>query len=141
MTPPSEAEATAAAAASYALRRPGSAVLRALLALAAGAVLAAAFAPLGLWPLAVLCPALLMWLWQDATPREGARLGFLFNFGTFLAGTYWLLISLPTGGAPLWLAVFLLLALSGIMALYHAALGYVCARWLPSSGALRWLVA
>ena len=34
--------------------------LRALLAVAGGAALAAAFAPLGLWPLAVLCPALLM---------------------------------------------------------------------------------
>ncbi|MDE2136871.1 MAG: apolipoprotein N-acyltransferase, partial [Gammaproteobacteria bacterium] len=114
--------------------------LRALLALGAGAALAAAFAPLGLWPLAALCPALLMWLWQDAAPREAARLGFLFNAGTFAAGTYWLLISLPIGGAPIWLALFLMLALIGIMGLYHAVLGYVCARWLPAAGAVRSLV-
>jgi apolipoprotein N-acyltransferase len=81
-----------------------------------------------------------MWLWQGAAPRAAARLGFLFNAGTFLAGTYWLLISLPIGGAPVWLALFLLLALSAIMGLYHAALGYVCARWLPAAGAARWLV-
>jgi len=125
----------------YVLPRPSSARLRAVSALVAGALLAAAFAPLGLWPLAVLCPAALMWLWQDATPRESAWLGFLFNFGTFAAGTYWLLISLPTGGAPVWLALLLLLGLTGIMALYHAALGYASARWLPRTGAVRWLVA
>ncbi|HEV2229719.1 MAG TPA: apolipoprotein N-acyltransferase [Steroidobacteraceae bacterium] len=125
----------------YTLPRPSSARLRALIALVAGAALAAAFAPLSLWPLAVLCPALLMWLWQDAAPREAAWLGFLFNAGTFGAGTYWLLISLPIGGAPVWLALFLMLGLTGIMALYHAALGYGCARWLPRQGAARSLVA
>ena len=25
-----------------------------------------------LWPLAILCPAVLMWLWQDAAPRAAA---------------------------------------------------------------------
>ena len=123
------------------LARPSSARLRALIALVAGAALAAAFAPLALWPLAVLCPALLMWLWQDAPPREAAWLGFLFNAGTFSAGTYWLLMSLPLGGAPLWLALLLMLGLTGIMALYHAGLGFACARWLPRAGWLRSLVA
>lgn len=125
----------------YILPRPSSARLRALVALAAGAALAGSFAPLSLWPLAVICPAVLMWLWQDATPREGAWLGLLFNAGTFSAGTYWLLLSLPLGGAPIWLALLLMLGLTGIMALYHSALGYCAARWLPSSGALRSLVA
>ncbi|HVH82690.1 MAG TPA: apolipoprotein N-acyltransferase, partial [Steroidobacteraceae bacterium] len=123
------------------LPRPSSPRLRALIALAAGAALAAAFAPHGLWPLAVLCPAALMWLWQDATPRESAWLGSLFNAGTFGVGTYWLLISLPIGGAPIWLALLLWLGLTGIMGLYHAALGYGCARWLPHAGTVRSLVA
>ena len=125
----------------YALTRPSSARLRALIALVAGAALTTSFAPLALWPLAVLCPAVLMWLWQDATPRESAWLGFLFNAGTFSAGTYWLLLSLPLGGAPIWLALLLMLGLAGLMALYHAGLGYCAARWLPRSGAVRSLVA
>ena len=125
----------------YAPIRPSSPRLRALVALAAGVALTAAFAPLSLWPLAALCPAVLMWLWQDATAREAAWLGFLFNAGTFSAGTYWLLLSLPLGGAPVWLALLLMLGLTGIMALYHAVLGYCVGRWLPSSGALRSLVA
>jgi apolipoprotein N-acyltransferase len=117
-------------------------LLRALLALAAGAALAAAFAPLDLWLLALLSPAVLMWLWQEAPPREAALLGFCFNAGTFAAGTYWLYVSIHIfGNAPLWLALFLMAGLVGIMGLYHAALGYACARWLPPRGALRSLLA
>ena len=86
--------AVATATAPCALPRPRHALLRAALAVLAGAVLAAAFAPLDLWPLAVLCPAVLMWLWQGASPREAAWLGFWFNAGTFAAGTYWLYISI-----------------------------------------------
>ncbi|HYX73595.1 MAG TPA: apolipoprotein N-acyltransferase [Steroidobacteraceae bacterium] len=137
-----ESAVAAARGARYSLVRPASALARALLALLAGAALAAAFAPLDLWPLAVLSPALLMWLWQGATPREAARLGFWFSFATFAAGTYWLYISIHGfGGAPVWLAGTLMLGLVSIMGLYHAALGYVAARWLPAEGALRWLVA
>src|SRR5579864_9209035 len=134
--------AVAAATTPWALPRPRHALLRAALAVLAGAALAAAFAPLDLWPLAMLCPALLMWLWQGASPREAARLGFAFSAGTFAAGTYWLYTSIHGfGGAPVWLALFLMLGLVSIMGLYHAALGYVAARWLPARGAMRYLLA
>jgi len=139
---PANSAAPIAARAHYALARPASARVRLLLALAGGTALAGAFAPLNLWPLAILAPALLMWLWQDAGPREAARLGFVFSCATFAAGTYWLYISIHGfGAAPIWLALFLMLALVAIMGLYHAALGYGVARWLPASGAVRWLVA
>ena len=49
-----------------------STLLSCLLALLAGALLACAFAPLNLWPLAMLAPAVLMWLWEDSTPRRAA---------------------------------------------------------------------
>jgi apolipoprotein N-acyltransferase len=110
--------------------------------LAAGALLACAFAPLQWWPLAIVCPAILMWSWEGASPREAAWLGFWFNTGTFAAGTYWLYVSIHIfGQAPLYVAVFLMSALVCIMGLYHAALGYAVARWLPETGALRWLLA
>jgi apolipoprotein N-acyltransferase len=126
----------------YALARPASAVLRTLLAFLAGAALTTSFAPLNLWPLAMLSPAVLMWLWQGAGPREAARLGFWFGAATFAAGTYWLYVSIHGfGGAPVWLALSLMLGLVGVMGLYHAALGYAIARWLPASGWVRWLIA
>jgi len=126
---------TAGAAPAATDRAPalGRPAVRLGIAVLAGAALAAAFAPLNLWPLGVLCPALLMWLWRDATPREAARLGFAFTTATFIAGTYWLYFSVHVlGQAPIWLAVFLMLALAAIMGLYQAALGYAAARWLPS---------
>jgi apolipoprotein N-acyltransferase len=115
--------------------------VRCALSAGAGALLATSFAPLNWWPLAILSPALLMWLWQGATPRVAAWLGFWFNAGTFAAGTYWLYISIRIfGQAPLAIAVLLMVALIVIMGLYHAALGYFVARWLPAKGAVRWLL-
>jgi apolipoprotein N-acyltransferase len=112
-----------------------------LAALGSGALLALAFAPLQWWPLAILCPAALMGLWQGKDARTAARLGFCFSAGTFAAGTYWLYTSLHTfGEAPIWIAFALMLALVTIMGAYHALLGWCVARYLPERGVLRWLV-
>ena len=43
-----------------------------LLILASGALLPLAFAPFGLWPLAILLPVVLLWSWDHATPRQAA---------------------------------------------------------------------
>jgi apolipoprotein N-acyltransferase len=111
------------------------------LALPAGLLLAAAFAPAGVAPLAVLCPAFLFLVWEGAAPRAAAWRGFLFTAGTFLAGTYWLYNSIHlVGQAPLWIALFLMLGLVAIMGSYTAVLGYAVARWGARSGPLRWLV-
>ncbi len=114
---------------------------RAIAALAGGAILTLAFAPFGWWPLAIVCPVLLMWLWQGASPRTAAWLGFYFGFGCFAAGTWWLYISVhEVAAAPIWLALLLMVLLATIMALYYALLGYVAARWLPPRGVWRALV-
>jgi apolipoprotein N-acyltransferase len=120
---------------------PAAARLADAAALAAGAVLSFAFAPFDIWPLAILAPAVLFALWQGASPRRAAGLGFLFGAGTFGAGTWWLYISIHGfGQAPVWLSLVLIVALVAIMAAWQALLGYLAARLLPASGALRWLV-
>jgi apolipoprotein N-acyltransferase len=110
-----------------------------LAALAAGALLALAFAPFGCWPLAIVCPAILMWLWTGAAPRRAALLGFCFGVGSFGVGTSWLYISIhdhgPASVAFSALAVALVVA---YMASYQALLGWCVARWLPARGAWRW---
>ena len=139
-----EAAPVPVAAARYSLSAALSAhtvLVRRVVAFGVGALLACAFAPLQWWPLAILCPAVLMWLWEEATPRDAAWNGFWFSFGTFLAGTYWLYVSVhDLGKAPFWLTIAIMLGLIGIMALYNAIIGYVVARWLPRGGAWRWLV-
>jgi apolipoprotein N-acyltransferase len=111
------------------------------LALPAGLALAAAFAPASIAALGIAGPAALFLLWQGVAPRAAAWRGFLFTGGTFLVGTYWLYNSIHlVGGAPLWIAAFLMLGLVAIMGTYSAALGYAVNRWGPATGPMRWLL-
>jgi len=107
--------------------------------LVAGAVLSLAFAPFNLWPLAILCLALLMRLWDGCAPRRAATLGFCFGVGSFGTGTWWLFISIHGfGAAPVWLTVALIVLLVAFMAAYYALLGWAVARVLPAQGRWRW---
>jgi apolipoprotein N-acyltransferase len=112
------------------------------LALAGGALLALAFAPFNLWPLAILLPALLLWLWQGATPWRAARQGLLFGLGLFGVGISWVYISLHSyGNAPPPFAALVTLLLILLMALYPAVVGWLLARGWPSPGPVHWLLA
>ena len=84
---------------------------------------------------------MLFGLWQQTTPRAAGAIGFAFGCGAFAAGTYWLYTSIHVfGQAPLWIAFGLMLGLVAIMSLYPMLLGYVVARFMPATGALRWLI-
>ena len=121
--------------------RPGARP-RLLAGFAAGAVLNLAFAPFGLWPLAVLCPALLFALIRSRGPFEAGGVGACFAAGLFAFGTYWLYTSIHKfGQAPVWLTLFLQAGLIAIMAVYSAALCWTANRFWPHAGAVRqWLV-
>ena len=107
-------------------------------ALVAGALLPLAFAPFNLWPLAIACPAAMMQLWQQRTPRRAAALGLCFGAGYFGAGTWWLYISIHDHGpAPVWLSLALVLAVVAYMACYYGLLGWFTARFLPAAGLWR----
>ncbi len=111
------------------------------LALVAGVLLPLAFSPFGYWPLAILCPALLMRLWSGPGARRAALLGFAFGTGTFGSGTWWLYVSIHDfGGAPIWLTVALIVVLVVLMASYYAMLGWLTVRILPARGPWRWYV-
>lgn len=102
---------------------------RILPAAAAGAATCFAFAPYGLWPLAMLGPAVLFWHWRDARPREAALSGFAFGGALFAAGTWWIYTAVHEfGQAPAWLAVLLLAALVAIKGTYYGILGWLVAR-------------
>ncbi len=99
-----------------------------LLVVLAGALLALAFAPFGLGPLAVLLPVVLLWSWEGATPRRAALRGGLFGLGLFGFGIYWIFISLHDyGHAPAPFAVLATLSVVLLMALYPALVGALLA--------------
>lgn len=111
------------------------------LSLPVGAAVSLAFAPFDFWPIGIACYAFLFLAWENATPGEAARRGFLFTAGTYLAGTYWLYHSIHViGHAPVWVTLFAMGGLVAIMGGYMALLGYVLKRWIPGRGAIRWLL-
>ncbi len=108
----------------------------------AGAPLVLAFAPFGAFALAPLALAALFLCWEDASPRRAAFRGFLFGATGFLGGTYWLYISLHQfGGAPLFIAIPMMLGLVAVMAAWFALAGWLTVRLAPDAGAARWLLA
>lgn len=100
-----------------------------LAALAAGALLPLAYAPLGLYPLAVLAPAVLFFLWTGVSPGRAAWRGFLFGLGQFGVGVGWLYIALHEfGNMHALLAFPMLLLFIVFLAGYPALAGWLQAR-------------
>ncbi|RMF97059.1 MAG: apolipoprotein N-acyltransferase [Gammaproteobacteria bacterium] len=112
------------------------------LAALAGALLPLAFAPFSRYWLAPLLLAVLFAAWDRVTPRRAASRGAAFGFAAFLAGTWWLYISIHGfGGSPRWLAVLLMLGLNLLMAAYVAACGWLAARIRARWSWLSWCLA
>lgn len=106
-----------------------------------GAATTFAFAPFGLWPLAILCPLLVLRQWRGARPREAAWRGFGYGVGLFAAGTWWLYISIhDMNDSPAWLACLLVAALVLVMAGYYALAGWLLARGWGSRAGGAWYV-
>ncbi|MCB1844266.1 MAG: apolipoprotein N-acyltransferase [Halioglobus sp.] len=100
-----------------------------LLLFACGALLPLAFAPFAYWILAPLLVLPMLLVGLHAPPRLAAWLGFSFGAGLFLAGTYWIFISIHDfGNAPLWLSVVLTLGVVAIMAAWFALCGWLLSR-------------
>ena len=101
-----------------------------LLALGAGACLPLGFAPVSFWWVVPLLFAGLFLLLDGASTRERALRAFSFGFGAFVAGTWWLYISIHDfGGLAAPIAGSVVLLLIFIMALYHAAWILLCSLW------------
>ena len=99
-------------------------------ALVAGLLLPLAFAPFDLFPLALLAPAALFYVWHDGSPGRAARRGFLFGLGMFGVGISWVYVSMHTfGGMGTVMSALATLLLAAGLALYPALLGFVQARF------------
>ena len=107
------------------------------IALGAGALLVLAYAPFGQFWLVMPLLAMLFWTWRGASPKRAAWRGFLFGFGLYGAGVYWVYISLHSyGNAPPVFAAFTTLILVLYLALYPALAGYFLNRVWSRGGAI-----
>ena len=108
-----------------------------LVALAAGAASVLAFAPFGVYPLALGAFGVLVHLWMRAGARAALWTGFAFGMGLFLAGASWVYVS-PSqfGGMPAPLAAVATLGFCVVLASFTAFAGWLQARF-PAADALR----
>lgn len=94
-------------------------------ALLSGALLTLAFAPFDLYPLAILCLAMLFGLWQGVSPARAGWRGLLFGLGMFGTGIHWVFISMNDFGGMSWaLSGALTALLIFVVALFPALAGY-----------------
>ncbi|MBI5447729.1 MAG: UDP-2,3-diacylglucosamine diphosphatase [Gammaproteobacteria bacterium] len=130
------------------------------MALLAGALTPFAFAPYAYWPLAILCPTLLLFTLTTSLSQEKKSLhfvsrqliltrGFLFGIGLFGVGTSWVFISIHTyGNTSFFISSLITLLFVWILALFPTLHAFLTSRlpfkslWLsfPVTGALvEWL--
>jgi apolipoprotein N-acyltransferase len=100
-------------------------------ALVAGAASAYGFEPWGLWPLTLVCFALLLQLISQAPNTKGAfMLGWLFGVGHFTFGNQWIAVAFTFQAAmPIWLGYIAVFGLALYLAVYPA-LAAAGAHWI-----------
>jgi apolipoprotein N-acyltransferase len=104
-------------------------------ALFSGAALPLAFAPFDLYPLAVICLAVLFATWLRVSPMRAGWRGLLFGLGMFGFGINWVFISMNDFGGMSWpLSAALTALLIVVMALFPALAGYVAVRLVEKRG-------
>lgn len=103
------------------------------LALILGMLLTLSFAPYGIYPLALLAPAGLLYLWVKSSSLKATFwLGYFFGLGLFGTSVYWIFISIhDIGGVPVPLSVLITVGMIAILSLYPALTGYCLNRFFP----------
>jgi len=95
----------------------------------AGTATTLVFAPLAWAIFAPLIILPLLFLALSLSPKDAAAHFFWFGFGLFLAGTYWIYISVFVfGNAAVWIALLLMLGLSYIMASFLWLAGWLTSQ-------------
>jgi len=100
------------------------------------------FAPFGWSLLAPLFVLPLLFVCLTVSPKDSAAHAFWFGLGMFLTGTYWIYISVHVfGNADLWIALFLMVGLSLIMAALVSIAGWLISRLSHGEPALMLFIA
>ena len=99
----------------------------------AGAILPLAFAPKGIYILAVLSPLLLLYLLDTISPKLAFWRGFMYGLGFFGFGAYWIFISINTfGSTNIFISSFITFGFICILSLFPAAMSYLLPHPNPS---------
>jgi len=107
-----------------------------------GVALTLSFAPFNFFPLAIISLTMLVWSWQNVSPKRAFWQGWLFGLGLFTSGVYWIFISVHTyGNTSAFLATLITFALIAVLALYPAFTGVLLNRFFPKNNASKLVLA
>lgn len=116
-----------------------------LIAWLAGVIFIYALAPYGVWPLALVSPAILYaLLLPEMTGKRAFIIGQAYGTGLWCVGAFWLYTSIHVyGGTPVWLALIMIAIMGLGMGLFHGFLGLIFNRVVgkqPLSFAALWVL-
>jgi len=105
-----------------------------IVSLLAGAALSLAFAPFSFPLLAILSPAVLLFIWRkcSSSAKESFVTGWFFGCGLFAVGASWIYVSIYNyGNAPAALAFIITALFVAVLALFVALTGYGLQKIYP----------
>lgn len=100
-----------------------------------GALVPLAFAPLNIWPVAILSLTILAYIWSKQSAKDAFKTGFCFGFGMFGVGVSWVYVSIHDFGyTSEFLAVILTVLFVAVLALFTAINGFVLKKLFKGYG-------
>jgi apolipoprotein N-acyltransferase len=123
-------------------KRLSISILGDVLALLSGALLTLAFAPFSFYVVAILSPALLLFLWLNVSTYRAFLRGLLYGLGLFGTGVSWVFISIHTyGEASILLSSVITFGFVLILALFPAINGYLLTRYFTKNNSMKQICA
>ena len=101
-----------------------------LLCLLSGGLITFSFAPLDIWPLALLAVSIFALLLKDQPLKQVMWRSFVFGVGLYAAGIHWIYVSIHNfGGASPFLSALLVVIFAAFMAAIFSLPFYLFGRW------------
>jgi apolipoprotein N-acyltransferase len=108
-----------------------------------GASLTVAFSPFHIWPVAIICPALLLFFLEEKTAKQAFYIGASFGVGFFSTGVSWVYVSLHDyGQANAVLAGIMTFLMILVLVAYIALSAYLLNRYfnVKKGGITRYVI-
>lgn len=95
-----------------------------------GAAITLSLAPLSIWPLALIGPALIFWALNHCERADGGKVAWWAGFSLCLSGASWVYVSIHFhSDTPALVAALMTLLFCGFLALFYALIGWIYTRY------------
>ncbi|MDQ8040186.1 MAG: apolipoprotein N-acyltransferase, partial [Rickettsiella sp.] len=96
------------------------------------------FAPIALYPLAIICLAFLLLLWLNCTPKRAFSIGLFFGIGFYSVGVSWVYISIHVfGHTSIFLSLLITALFIFILSLFIGLSGFLLNLFFPINNRIK----